>query len=133
LRIDVQSIRIWSQIQAFCYTVSGSGFAGTAHFILLSFDQILLFFFFETYMNDFKAPGPFLDSDLDSRILLNPAPIQNSHFMMRELISDNLFHNPDPPFLVRTMKADLKKMKLFKIIMTQKSTAPNTRFANTIS
>jgi hypothetical protein len=61
------------------------------------------------------------------------APIQKSQLMMRELNSDKLFHNPDHPFLVRTVKADLKKMKLFKIVMTQKSTAPNTRFATTIS
>ncbi len=56
--------------------------------------------------------------------------------MMRDLNGDKTINNPDPPFLyvpVRTVKADLKKMKLFKIVMIQKSIAPITSFGNTIS
>ncbi len=37
---------------------------------------------------------------------MNPAPIQNSQLMMRELKRDKMINNPDPPFLYVLVIAD---------------------------
>jgi hypothetical protein len=56
-------------------------------------------------MNDFKAPGAFLDSDLDSRTLLNPAPIQYKQSTYDEgLNRDKMINNPRPSISICTTK-----------------------------
>ncbi len=137
---EVHLINIWSQIQAFCYSISGYELAGTDYTLkILSFDQILQKFYFSDayeWLQSFRSLPGFRSGFKDPNESGSNSKLTVISWC-GNWIETKLLTNPDPPFLyvlVSAVIADLKKIKLLKIVMTQKvGTESSTRFLNIIS